>query len=124
MFLWNGEFVVTLHYKVGKEFVNAAQNVGDAAAIAGYALTLSVAGAEVGVPLAGIGNTISGAAGITGMLIDAVNGDWADVLKSGFLYLLTKQQENYFINICLVMTKNRWRRFWLRDWNIRSKSPT
>ena len=35
-------------------------------------------GAEVGVPLAGIGNTISGAAGITGMLIDAVNGDWAD----------------------------------------------
>lgn len=36
---------------------------------------------------------------------DAVNGDWADVLKSDFLYLLTKQQENYFINICLVMTK-------------------
>ena len=80
----NGEFVVTLHYKVGKEFVNAAQNVGDAAAIAGYALTLSVAGAKVGVPLSGIGNTISGAAGITGMLIDAVNGDWTDVLKSGF----------------------------------------
>ena len=43
-----------------------------------YIVTLSVAGAEVGVPLAGIGNTISGAAGITGMLIDAVNGDWAD----------------------------------------------
>ena len=43
-----------------------------------YIVTLSVVGAEVGVPLAGIGNTISGAAGITGMLIDAVNGDWAD----------------------------------------------
>ena len=92
----NGEFVVTLHYKVGKEFVNAAQNVGDAAAIAGYALTLSVAGAEVGVPLAGIGNTISGAAGITGMLIDAVNGDWADVLKSGFFVLIDKTTGKLF----------------------------
>ena len=92
----NGEFVVTLHYKVGKEFVNAAQNVGDAAAIAGYALTLSVAGAEVGVPLAGIGNTISGAAGITGMLIDAVNGDWADVLKSGFFVLIDKATGKLF----------------------------
>ena len=92
----NGEFVVTLHYKVGKEFVNAAQNVGDAAAIAGYALTLSVAGAEVGVPLAGIGNTISGAAGITGMLIDAVNGDWADVLKSGFFVLINKTTGKLF----------------------------
>lgn len=92
MFLWNGEFVVTLHYKVGKEFVNAAQNVGDAA-IAGYALTLSVAGAEVGVPLAGIGNTISGAAGITGMLIDAVMVIGLMCLRVVFLYLLTKQQE-------------------------------
>ena len=92
----NGEFVVTLHYKVGTEFVNAAQNVGDAAAIAGYALTLSVAGAEVGVPLAGIGNTISGAAGITGMLIDAVNGDWADVLKSGFFVLIDKTTGKLF----------------------------
>ena len=92
----NGEFVVTLHYKVGKEFVNAAQNVGDAAAIAGYALTLSVAGAEVGVPLAGIGNTISGAAGITGMLIDAVNGDWADVLKSGVFVLIDKATGKLF----------------------------
>ena len=26
-------------------------------------------------------------------------------LRVFFLYLLTKQQENYFINICLVMTK-------------------
>ena len=26
-------------------------------------------------------------------------------LRVVFLYLLTKQQENYFINICLVMTK-------------------
>ena len=92
----NGEFVVTLHYKVGKEFVNAAQNVGDAAAIAGYALTLSVAGAEVGVPLAGIGNTISGAAGITGMLIDAVNDDWADVLKSGLFVLIDKATGKLF----------------------------
>lgn len=36
------------------------QNVGDGIALAGYACTVSVIGAEVGVPLAAIGNAISG----------------------------------------------------------------
>lgn len=92
----NGEFVVTLHYKVGKGLVNAAQNVGDAASIAGYALTLSVAGAEIGVPLAGIGNTISGAAGIAEMCIDAVNDDWDNIVKSGIFLFIDKTTKKLF----------------------------
>ena len=92
----NGEFVVTLHYKVGKELVNAAQNIGDAASIVGYALTLSVAGAEIGVPLAGIGNTISGAAGIAEMCIDAVNDDWDNILKSGIFIFIDKKTRKLF----------------------------
>lgn len=58
--------------------------------------TFKVTICDVGVPLAGIGNTISGAAGITGMLIDAVNGDWADVLKSGFFVLIDKATGKLF----------------------------
>ena len=92
----NGEFVVTLHYKVGKELVNAAQNIGDAASIVGYALTLSVAGAEIGVPLAGIGNTISGAAGIAEMCIDAVNDDWDNIFKSGIFIFIDKKTRKLF----------------------------
>ena len=92
----NGEFVVTLHYKVGKGLVNAAQNVGDAVSIAGYALTLSVAGAEIGVPLAGIGNTISGAAGIAEMCIDAVNDDWDNIVKSGIFLFIDKTTKKLF----------------------------
>ncbi|MEO9511664.1 MAG: RHS repeat-associated core domain-containing protein [Flavobacteriaceae bacterium] len=36
-----------------------AQDVGDTMAVAGYVLTVSVVGAEVGVPLAGAGNIVS-----------------------------------------------------------------
>lgn len=35
------------------------QDIGDGVALAGYATTLSVVGAEVGVPMSVIGNTIS-----------------------------------------------------------------
>ena len=92
----NGEFVVTLHYKVGKELVNAAQNIGDAASIVGYALTLSVVGAEVGVPLAGFGNNISDAADIAEICIDAVNGDWDNIIKSSIFSFIDKKTKKLF----------------------------
>ena len=81
----NGEVVVTLHYKIGKEFVQTAQDVGDAVSVAGYACTLSVVGAEIGVPLAASGNGISGAFGATEFGIDLINGDFSNNKKS-FIY--------------------------------------
>ena len=81
----NGEVVVTLHYKIGKEFVQTAQDVGDAVSVAGYACTLSVVGAEIGVPLAASGNEISGAFGATEFGIDLINGDFSNNKKS-FIY--------------------------------------
>ncbi|WP_418326993.1 RHS repeat-associated core domain-containing protein, partial [Segatella sp.] len=81
----NGEVVVTLHYKIGKEFVQTAQDVGDAVSVAGYACTLSVVGAEIGVPLAAFGNEISGAFGATEFGIDLINGDFSNNKKS-FIY--------------------------------------
>ena len=82
----NGEVVVTLHYKIGKEFVQTAQDVGDAVSVAGYACTLSVAGAEIGVPLAALGNGISGAFGVTEFSIDLINGDFSNGKKSLIYY--------------------------------------
>ena len=81
----NGEVVVTLHYKIGKEFVQTVQDVGDAVSVAGYACTLSVVGAEIGVPLAASGNGISGAFGATEFGIDLINGDFSNNKKS-FIY--------------------------------------
>ncbi|MEN2436668.1 RHS repeat-associated core domain-containing protein [Weeksellaceae bacterium A-14] len=41
------------------KFSELLQNTGDVMSVAGYALTISVVGAEVGVPLAALGNTVS-----------------------------------------------------------------
>ena len=82
----NGEIVVTLHYKVGKEFVQRTQDVGDAVAVTGFALTLTVAGAEIGVPLAAAGGIISDVGGAAEFGIDMINGDLSNCGKSAIYY--------------------------------------
>ena len=74
----NGEFVVTSHYKFDKKGSQTMQNVGDGVAVVGYAATLSVVGAEVGVPLAAAGNAISLAGSVWELGIDVLNGDFGD----------------------------------------------
>ncbi|WP_262494225.1 RHS repeat-associated core domain-containing protein [Flavobacterium commune] len=61
------------------------QDIGDGIAVAGYALTATGIFAEVGVPLAGIGNTISlsgTAISTTVATVQAFNGN--DLSKNGF----------------------------------------
>ncbi|MBR6286568.1 MAG: RHS repeat-associated core domain-containing protein [Bacteroidaceae bacterium] len=48
----NGDYVVTAHHKMSKNFAESMQDVGDVLSYAGYGLTLSVVGAEIGIPMA------------------------------------------------------------------------
>ena len=66
---------ITLHSRMDKSEVQTMQDVGDAMALAGYAATLSVVGAEVGVPLATYGNSLSGLGSFLELGIDLINGD-------------------------------------------------
>ncbi len=98
----NGEFAVTLHTKFDKSIATGIQDVGDGAALAGYALTLSGVGAEVGVPLAYLGNTVSEIGSVLEFGIDVLNMDWsnfesgkADAIKSGLSLLIQKLIEKY-----------------------------
>ena len=54
------------------------QSVGDGAAIAGYGLTLTGAGAEIGVPLAGAGNAISLVGDLLQIGIDFYDGKYSE----------------------------------------------
>ena len=74
----NGEFAVTLHTKFDKSIATGMQDVGDGAALAGYALTLSGVGAEVGVPMAYIGSAFSLGGSVLECGIDILNMDWSN----------------------------------------------
>ena len=71
-----GEIVVTnvIRAKIG--LFSTAQKAGTAMAIGGYALTLTGVGAEVGAPVATVGNALNGI-GTAGQLgLDFINGDF------------------------------------------------
>lgn len=82
---------ITLHSRMDKSEVQTMQDVGDAMALAGYAATLSVVGAEVGVPLAYYGNSLSGLGSFLELGVDWINGEHPSILLSdiGFLLLNT-----------------------------------
>lgn len=84
----NGEFTITLHHKLDKQWAQTMQDVGDATALVGYGLTLSVVGAEVGIPLAELGSNISSIGSWAEIFIDAANGDWGDSTKGLFYKIL------------------------------------
>lgn len=69
------------------------QDIGDGVALAGYATTLSVVGAEVGVPMSVIDNTISSVGSAGELVLDFANGDMGDGLKGAAFRLLEKGTE-------------------------------
>ena len=56
-----------------------AQDVGDGISVAGYGLTISGVGAEVGIPLARAGNVISNVGTGMGIVTDFIEGKFEDV---------------------------------------------
>lgn len=89
---------ITLHSRMDKSEVQPMQDVGDAMALAGYAATLSVVGAEVGVLLATYGNSLSGLALCAEGLIDLVNGDLNKAAIVDRLLSFIGKRPPHFIN--------------------------
>ena len=89
----SNEFEITLHYKFSTKFVKGMQDVGDGVALAGYATTLSVVGAEAGIPMSVAGNTISSIGGAGEMALDIANGDYGNGFKSIAFKILEKGTE-------------------------------
>lgn len=61
------------------------QDAGDGAALVGYGLTLTGAGAEVGVPMSVVGNAVSSFGSGMEMVLDFANGDYGNSIK-GLIY--------------------------------------
>ena len=89
----NGEFAITSHYKFDTTASQRVQDIGDGISLAGYATTLSVVGAEVGVPMSVIGNTISSVGSAGELVLNFANGDMGDGLKGVAFRLLEKGTE-------------------------------
>lgn len=85
-----GEANVTSHYKFSKNAAQNMQNVGDGVAIVGYVATVSVVGAEVGVPLAAAGSAISTVGTGWEVVIDWANGDLGNSAKKIGFYASSK----------------------------------
>lgn len=84
------EFVITCNYKFDTKWTQDMQDAGDGAALLGYGLTLTGAGAEIGVPLAGIGEAVSSVGSLGEFLLDFANGDYFNAGKGGFYVLAGK----------------------------------
>ncbi len=97
------EFVITCNYKFGTAWAQDVQNVGDGIALAGYAATLTGAGAEVGAPAAAVGNTISNVGAAAEIGLDFINGDFGDSFKDAAYYIVEKGIE---IGINKIMPGN------------------
>ena len=78
----NGEFAITSHYKFDTTASQRVQDIGDGISLAGYATTLSVIGAEVGVPMAAFGQTVSSIGTVSEFVLDVANGDYGNSVKS------------------------------------------
>ena len=68
-----------------KEGHTVYTKLGNGAALAGYGLTLTGAGAAAGVPLAGIGEVVSLVGSLSEILLDFANGDYGNSIK-GLIY--------------------------------------
>lgn len=69
------------------------QDLGDGVALVGYAATLSVAGAEVGVPMVAAENEVSSVGSAGEMILDIANGDYCNGLKDAAFRLFEKGTE-------------------------------
>ena len=89
----DGEFVITCNYKFDTTWTQDVQNVGNGIALAGYAATLTGAGAEVGAPAAAVGNTISNVGAAAEISLDLINGDAGNSAKEVIYYLAERSIE-------------------------------
>ena len=92
---------ITLHSRMDKSEVQTMQDVGDAMALVGYAATLSVVGAEVGVPLMVWGNRISEAGTGLELCIDWINGDIPNngIILHGALFIKDQFNIHWYNNL-------------------------
>jgi RHS repeat-associated protein len=81
-----GGFVVTKITKMNREFADDVSTIGIGIECVGYGMTISVIGAEAGVPTAKVGAAISTAGTFTGAAIDLFNEDYANILESFIFY--------------------------------------
>ncbi len=88
-----GGFVVTRVTKMSREFADNVSTIGTAIEGVGLGMTLSVVGAEAGVPTAEVGAAISTAGAITGIAIDIFNGDIGEAAKSALFHGAGKKLE-------------------------------
>lgn len=79
----NGGFIVTSTYKFDTKWTESIQTAGDVVSLAGYAATLTGVGAEVGVPAAVFGNTISTIGSGVELGLNFLNEDYEESLKDG-----------------------------------------
>ena len=81
-----GGFVVTRVTKMSREFADNVSTIGTAIEGVGLGMTLSVVGAEAGVPTAEVGAVVSTAGALTGIAIDIFNGDIGEAAKSALFH--------------------------------------
>ena len=68
------------------EVAKGAQNIGDGAAVTGYGLTLTGVGAEIGVPLAALGNLVSAGGSALEIILNLSEGNKSDAAQTaGFM---------------------------------------
>ena len=83
-------FVVTANHMVDRDLADNIELVGDAMVVGGFAASLTVVGAEVGVPIMGVGGVVSNIGGVIGAGIDLVNLDFIGSAKELFLMKVSK----------------------------------
>ncbi|WP_322970751.1 DUF6443 domain-containing protein [Faecalibacter sp. LW9] len=78
------------------EVAKGAQNIGDGAAVTGYGLTLTGVGAEIGVPLAALGNLVSAGGSALEIILNLSEGNKSDAAQTAGFMILDKTIEKIF----------------------------
>ena len=78
----DNEIIITSNYTMSTGVFDGMQDLGDGIAVAGYAMTLTGVGAEVGAPTAAFGSTLSGIGSAGSLMTDIfINSSFGNVEK-------------------------------------------
>lgn len=104
----DGGIVVTRVTKMSRELADNVSTIGTAIEGVGLGMTLSVVGAEAGVPTAEVGAAVSTAGTLTGIAIDIFNGDIGEAAKSALFHGAVWKLKTLIKKIpeCDYITKN------------------
>ena len=98
----NNEIIITSNYTMSTDVFDGMQDLGDGIAVAGYAMTLTGVGAEVGAPTAAFGNTLSGIGSAGSLMTDIfINSSFGNVEKFDIAAYLTGKIMDWKLNKCL-----------------------